>query len=323
MRVASWGGMETEVWRRDQPGFSSDIRSCLLDADSQEPLKRLVVGNLRSYGDQVLCPAGLCIQTTRCDRVLAIDAAAGKVIVESGITIDSLQRRLDPLGLMLPVTPGTSLLTVGGAIANDIHGKNHHVAGTFGCYVDWLELVRTSGEVLRCSESQNAGLFSATIGGMGLTGAITLTCLKVRPVDSPYLDVEAQKFANLDQFFEIDDANQNGYEYAVAWIDCLATGRALGRGVYSKANSVSLPMPPRSAPLIAPTPSGKCAVHFALVAGQSADIVVDEYRLLERSLDRQASAALQAMAVSTGLHSSVESVVRKTRLSAISMRRAS
>lgn len=195
-----------------------------------------MIGNLRSYGDEVLSVDGRYVQTTRCDRVIAIDRDNDTLTAECGISIDAIQRRIAPLGYELPVTPGTAFLTLGGAIANDVHGKNHHIAGTFGCHVECFELARSTGEVLRCSADENPDWFCATIGGMGLTGAITWARVRLRRAATPWLQVRSQRFRNLDEFFQIDEQKARSNEYTVAWIDCLATGKSLGRGIYSVAN---------------------------------------------------------------------------------------
>jgi L-gulonolactone oxidase len=238
MQISSWGGMSNEAMSLWSPAFSSEIRQGLPARCSATRSKCLVVGNLRSYGDEVLCPDGRYVQTTRCDRILSIDSSESRVSAECGIRFDVLQERLTRSGYMIPVTPGTAYLTLGGAIANDVHGKNHHGAGTFGCYVEELELVRTSGEVLTCSPRENPELFAASIGGMGLTGAMTSATFRVRRLDSPLLRVKSTRFTQLSDFFDLDLEGKQ-HEYSVAWIDCLAKGRALGRGVYSVADHLS------------------------------------------------------------------------------------
>ena len=235
-RVSSWGGMSNVALGWAQPAFSSDIKHCVAATRRPSGEKCLVIGNTRSYGDEVLSPAGHYIQTTRCDRILHIHRENDQITVECGTTIDAIQRRLASMGYFLPVTPGTAFLTVGGAIANDVHGKNHHIAGTFGRYVEGFELVRSSGETLFCSRTENPEYFAATIGGMGLTGAITWATLKLRRIVSPLLTITSRRFGNLKEFFDIDDELSAGSEYAVAWVDCLASGRALGRGIYSSAD---------------------------------------------------------------------------------------
>jgi FAD/FMN-containing dehydrogenase len=234
MKISSWGGVSGTVTRLAQPEYSTDIAAQLQSLAA--PGDALVIGNLRSYGDEALSPTGRYLQTTRCDRILELDQTAPTVTVECGVLLDALEDRLMPLGLMLPVTPGTAMVSVGGAIANDVHGKNHHCAGTFGCFVEEFELVRTTGEVLVCSPNQNSEWFAATIGGMGLTGAITRATLRLRRIESPLLKVRSMRFARLEEFFQLDEQHRNSHEYTVAWIDCLATGKALGRGIYSMAD---------------------------------------------------------------------------------------
>jgi FAD/FMN-containing dehydrogenase len=239
MQINSWGGMAGEVATLSQPFFSSEFDGLLRRVNGSATAKRLVIGNLRSYGDQVLCPDGHYVQTTRCDRVLSIEPDSDLVTAESGVSVDALQKRLAPLGYILPVTPGTAFLTVGGAIANDVHGKNHHVAGTFGRFVERFELVRTTGEKFICSRHENSDWFAATIGGMGLTGAITWARLKLRRIDSPLLSVNSHRFGKLADFFSLDAEYKDKHEYTVAWIDCLAKGTSLGRGIFSVADHVS------------------------------------------------------------------------------------
>ena len=262
MQISSWGGLRREARDICTPAFSSDMRRILQSARGAG-LRSLVIGNLRSYGDEVLCPDGFYLRTTRCDRILQIDVAGNTVTAECGIRMDELQRRLTPLGLMIPVMPGTALLTLGGAIANDVHGKNHHAAGTFGRFVRKLQLVRTNGETFLCSPSENPDYFAATIGGLGLTGAITWSTIELRRISSPILRVASQRMRCLSEFFGIDDRNKEQHEYTVAWIDCLAKGKSLGRGIYSTADFIET-----SAPAPDPTPFGmkrlRIGVPFSL-----------------------------------------------------------
>jgi FAD/FMN-containing dehydrogenase len=236
MQITSWGGMTGKIASLAHPMFSSDMRSTLMSSRDNANSRCLIIGNLRSYGDEILSPGGHYVQTIHCDRILNIDTRTDAVTAECGIRLDVLQSRVAPFGYILPVTPGTAFVTLGGAIANDVHGKNHHRAGTFGCFVLRLELVRTSGEVLLCSPSENPEFFAGTIGGMGLTGAITWAMIQLRRVDSPFLRVTSRRFRDLDEFFDLDLESKDQHEYSVAWIDCAAKGRSLGRGIYSVAD---------------------------------------------------------------------------------------
>ena len=244
MRILSWGGISGPIKSWARPAFSSEIRRQLPGVAAGNGGKWLVIGNLRSYGDEVLCLDGNYLQTTLCDRILEIDTHSDTVTAESGVRLDVLQRRLGSLGYILPVIPGTACITLGGAIANDVHGKNHHRVGTFGCFVARLELVRTTGEVLRCSRTENAEFFAATIGGMGLTGAITWATVQLRRIESPFLRVESYRFRDVGEFFDLDSRTRDQHEYSVAWIDCAAKGRSLGRGILSVADHMASPVRP-------------------------------------------------------------------------------
>jgi FAD/FMN-containing dehydrogenase len=234
MLVHSWGRLESVAQAWSRPAFATDIPREV--AARHTDRRCLVIGNLRSYGDEVLNDEGRYVSTTRCDRILAVDGDEASVTAECGITLLALQERLEPLGFMLPVTPGTAHLTLGGAIANDVHGKNHHVAGTFGRFVRSFELARSTGEVIECSRERNAEYFAATIGGMGLTGAIIRATVGLRSISSPQLHVKSIRFANLAEFFALDADANPAQEYSVAWIDCLGKGRSLGRGILSVAD---------------------------------------------------------------------------------------
>lgn len=141
-----------------------------------------------------------------------------------------------PHGWFLPVSPGTKYVTLGGAIANDVHGKNHHVSGTFGCHVMRFELLRSDGCRLLCSPQENSDWFAASIGGLGLTGLITCAEIQLKPTANPWLETETHKFTNLDGFFSLSDASNHDYEYTVAWVDCAAKGKSLGRGLFMRGN---------------------------------------------------------------------------------------
>ncbi|MBA3532279.1 MAG: FAD-binding oxidoreductase, partial [Ardenticatenales bacterium] len=141
-----------------------------------------------------------------------------------------------PRGWFLPVTPGTKYVSVAGAIANDVHGKNHHRAGTFGCHVTQFELLRSNGEQLLCSPTQNVELFRATIGGLGLTGLILWAEFTLKPIAGPLIEMERIRLPSLDAFFEVSGRSDQRYEYTVAWIDCLACGESLGRGIFMRGN---------------------------------------------------------------------------------------
>jgi len=258
MRVHSWGGMQGEIAQLAQPAFSSDLRECL-SATTRGGARCLVVGNLRSYGDEVLNRDGHYVQTTLCDRILHLDLEGDTVTCECGITIDTLQRRLAPLGYMLPVTPGTAFLTVGGAIANDVHGKNHHVAGTFGCFVERFELVRSSGEAWMCSPTENSDWFAATIGGMGLTGAITRATLRY---DESHPHFSIQRRADSRTWQSSSRWMNSGHQYmSTRWRGSTASPAAIHWGGESSAWPIMIRTRSGSPCGNIPSPSNASACH--------------------------------------------------------------
>ncbi|WP_130619620.1 FAD-binding oxidoreductase [Dyella amyloliquefaciens] len=196
----------------------------------------LPYGNGRSYGDSCLNADGDLLRTRALDRFIAFDPTTGVLSCEAGVLFSEILNLAVPQGWFLPVTPGTCFVTIGGAIANDVHGKNHHRAGTIGHHVVSLELLRSDGQRLQCSAAENADWFSATIGGLGLTGLITRVEIHLRRIASPWMSTETIKFPDVDTFFELSAASERDYEYTVAWIDCAAKGKALGRGLFSRAN---------------------------------------------------------------------------------------
>jgi FAD/FMN-containing dehydrogenase len=194
----------------------------------------LAYGNGRSYGDVCLNPNGLLWHTTGLNKLIAFDDTSGRLVCEAGVLLRDIQRLFVPRGWMLPVTPGTQLITVGGAIANDVHGKNHHAVGSFGDHVLGVSLARTSGEVLQLDWANTPALLSATVGGMGLTGVIVTAELQLRRVGSPWLRTETLPYQGLSAFFELADASEHDWEHTVSWIDCLAGKTA--RGIFMRAN---------------------------------------------------------------------------------------
>ncbi|MDR7135211.1 FAD/FMN-containing dehydrogenase [Lysobacter niastensis] len=194
----------------------------------------LPYGNGRSYGDSCLNPGGTILRTRRLDRFIEFDPATGVLRCEAGTTLSEIIDLTLPQGWFLPVTPGTRYVTVGGAIANDVHGKNHHCAGTFGHHVLAMELLRSDGQ--RHLLAPGAPLFEATVAGLGLTGVITWASLQLRRVPGPWMEVESIRFDNLDEFFHWSKQSAPLYEYTVAWIDCIARGKALGRGHFLRAD---------------------------------------------------------------------------------------
>jgi len=188
----------------------------------------------RSYGDVCLNPEGMLWITTGLDHFIAFDLSTGRLVCEAGVLLRDIQRMVIPRGWILPVTPGSQLVTVGGAIANDVHGKNHHVLGSFGDHVQSLTLIRTDGEVIHCGPHQQTDWFAATVGGLGLTGVIAQAEIQLRRVPGPWLETETIPYANLGEFFRLADDSESGWEHTVSWIDCLAGSG--GRGLFMRGN---------------------------------------------------------------------------------------
>ncbi|MFM1785117.1 MAG: hypothetical protein RLZZ108_141 [Actinomycetota bacterium] len=190
----------------------------------------LAQGSGRSYGDVGV--AATTWSTRGLDRFIDFDSGKGILKVESGVELGEIQRIFSSRGWMLPVTPGTQYVTVGGAIANDIHGKNHHGAGTFGEHVLSLTLARSDGSQSECSQAANAELFRATIGGLGLTGIITQASIQLKKVSGPWIDSETIPFKNLKEFWTLSRESER-FEYSVAWFDCTTKS---GRGIFTRGN---------------------------------------------------------------------------------------
>lgn len=239
-RMDSWGRtprvrqtVRELRWRSDAPDLAT--------------LPVLPRGQGRSYGDSCLNEGGVLLSTAALDHLISLE---GDVLrCESGVTLGSILEWSVPRGLFLPVLPGTQHVSVGGAVANDIHGKNHHGAGTFGRHVERLELLRSDGSrrVLGPSDP----LFQATVGGLGLTGVITWAEVRLRPVPGPCILVEALPFKDLAGFEALTAASDSEWEYTVAWIDCLSPRP--GRGVFLRG---------RHAPGTLPGPSRRLRVPF-------------------------------------------------------------
>ena len=188
----------------------------------------LARGMGRSYGDSA--NALNVLQTTYLNHFIEFDKATGKLTAEAGITLREILEIIVPRGWFLPVTPGTSYVTLGGAIASDVHGKNHHSAGTFGQYVESLSIVLGTGEVVTASPQSHADLFHATCGGMGLTGIIINATIQLLPIRSSLISQKTIKADCIEAACEAFESNSNA-TYSVAWIDCLSKGKSLGRSV--------------------------------------------------------------------------------------------
>ncbi len=209
----------------------------------------LAVGVGRSYGDVCLLQNGTLLPTPQLDRLISFDSQTGRLRCEAGVTLAQILDFAVPRGWFLPVSPGTKYVTVGGAIANDIHGKNHHIAGTFGMHTPCFELIRSDGTHVLCSADHNPEWYSATIGGMGLTGFISWAEVQLRPIVSRRIRQKSTKFVGLEEFVALSKASTH-VEYSVAWIDCVAQGRNFARGIFLEGEheQESAPLTPLTKP---------------------------------------------------------------------------
>jgi FAD/FMN-containing dehydrogenase len=233
--VSSWGKLSQ--WQHDVK-YLADRRKVTTVIRTGSP--GLAHGMGRSYGDVCLNPDGILWKTTGLDRFISLDEKTGRLVCEAGVLLRDIQRLMIPRGWILPVTPGTQLVTVGGAIANDVHGKNHHVHGTFGDHVQRITLLRTDGEVIECGQHLQQEWFSATVGGLGLTGVILTAEIQLQSVSGPWVDVETIPYDNLEEFFKLADDSEADWEHTVSWVDCISGGGGRGlfmRGNYSRAHN--------------------------------------------------------------------------------------
>lgn len=236
-RLSGWGRLETATAPAYRPESWKAVEGAVVAAPETTVLAR---GLGRSYGDSAVNRSGAILLTERLDRILALDEARLTVTCEGGTSLARLLSFLVPRGWFLPVVPGTRFVSVGGALAADIHGKNHHVDGTIGGHVEELTLLTASGELLRCSPTENAGAFDATIGGMGLTGVILSARLRLLPLETPLVRVVKRRARDLDDLLARLDEEEALSRYSVAWIDGLARGRSLGRGVLIRGDHLPL-----------------------------------------------------------------------------------
>ncbi|WP_192181018.1 FAD-binding oxidoreductase [Mesorhizobium amorphae] len=208
----------------------------LLKGRAAKNCSLLGYGNGRSYGDSCQNEAGSVVDMRPLNRIRAFNVETGVLDADAGVLLSDIIAHAAPYGFFPAVVPGTQFVTLGGAIANDVHGKNHHRRGTFGCHVVSFTLLRSDGRSYRCSDASNARLFRATIGGMGLTGLILSASIRLMRVPSLDIVEKATPFRDLGEFFDLAEAADQANEYAVAWIDQLAAGHGRGRGLLFTGN---------------------------------------------------------------------------------------
>jgi FAD/FMN-containing dehydrogenase len=233
--LQSWGRYPSHPQTAKPCHWRADISQTLADMAAQHGTL-LPFGNGRSYGDSCLAASDQVLHMRPIDRFISANWESGLIRAEAGMTLGELLALAIPQGWFLPVTPGTQFVTLGGALANDVHGKNHHVRGTFGCHVPRFGLIRSDRPPLVCSHQENAELYAATIGGLGLTGIIEWLELQLVPIRSSLIDTTHLRFGALDEFFALSAELDPKHEFTVSWIDCLARGKSVGRGVYMAGN---------------------------------------------------------------------------------------
>jgi decaprenylphospho-beta-D-ribofuranose 2-oxidase len=226
---------------------AADVTAALAAAGPRGLIAR---GLGRSYGDPAQNAGGTVLDMTGLSRIHSVDADSGRVVVDAGVSLDTLMRAALPFGLWLPVLPGTRQVTVGGAIGADIHGKAHHVVGSFGNHVESLELVTADGRAHTLTPSDD--LFWATVGGMGLTGVVVRATLVLHHVETAYFRVDTEQIGNLDDLMAAQSVDDEKYAETVSWFDAVSTGARFGRGLLMRANHATLddlPAKLRSHPL--------------------------------------------------------------------------
>ncbi|MEV8320681.1 FAD-binding oxidoreductase [Streptomyces sp. NPDC059900] len=245
--VSGWGRTAPSTARLIRPRSPEEAVAALSACGERGGIAR---GLGRAYGDAAQNAGGAVLDMTGMDRIHAIDADAGTVLCDAGVSLHHLMEVLLPLGWFVPVTPGTRYVTVGGAIGTDIHGKNHHGSGSFSRHVMAVELLTADGSVQ--AVERGSALFDATAGGMGLTGVILAATLQLQPVETSLMTVDTERATDLDDLMARLTATDHRYRYSVAWIDLLARGASMGRAVLTRGDHAPLDaLPPRarSAPL--------------------------------------------------------------------------
>jgi decaprenylphospho-beta-D-ribofuranose 2-oxidase len=247
--VTGWGRTAPTSAQVLRPGSYEEVVRAVRECGGRGAIAR---GLGRAYGDAAQNAGGAVLDMTGLDRVHEIDAVGGLVTCDAGVSLHRLMQVLLPLGWFVPVTPGTRYVTVGGAIGADIHGKNHHVSGSFSRHVRAIELLTGDGETRVVTPEDDPDLFWATAGGMGLTGVVLAATIQLLPVETSLMTVDTERAADLDDLMARLSAGDDRYRYSVAWIDLLARGARTGRAVLTRGDHApldALPQRLRAEPL--------------------------------------------------------------------------
>lgn len=253
-KIANWGNFPVVESDEKYFRFNNELKNAI--TNSKEFIPR---GNGRCYGDASL--ADTTISTVKYDKIISFDTENGIFECESGLTLDKILEVIVPKGWFLPVTPGTKFITVGGAVGSDVHGKNHHVDGSFSNQVTEMDVMLSDGRVFTCSKTLNPDLFWATCGGMGLTGMVTRVQFNLKKIETSYIKQKQVKAENLEEVLKLFDQYKH-YTYSVAWIDCLQKGKDFGRSILilgEHAKVEELPEKYKKDPLALP---GKKQINF-------------------------------------------------------------
>ena len=244
MILSGWGQYPRIDAKLNAPRSEEDLQALVLQGNS------IARGNGRAYGDSAVS-AQNTVHMRHFNRMLSFDAEQGQLVAEAGVLLADVIDAFLPRGWFSYVTPGTKFVTLGGMIAADVHGKNHHKDGSFGTYVDWIDVLISDGSVQRCSRSENTELFEWTVGGMGLTGIVLRTAIRLRHVSSAWIEQRTLVAENISHAIELFEQSHDA-TYSVAWIDCLQQGKSMGRSLVmlgEHADAVVVPSQYRKTPL--------------------------------------------------------------------------
>jgi len=231
--LSGWGRVNRANMSAARPEREPGVEAAFSDLDGRSLIAH---GAGRSYGDAALNSDNCALLTKRLNRFLSFDGTTGVLTAEPGVTFSDIIATFLPGGFMPPVAPGTGYATLGGGLANDVHGKNHHRVGSLGQHVEWFDLRLPSGERRRVAPESEPELFKATVGGLGLTGIIEVIALKLAAAPSNAVRVRKRRVGDLDNFLDAIDAANETDDYVVGWIDALARGARLGKGVLETAS---------------------------------------------------------------------------------------